>query len=177
MQAEYSRIFELAKPYLNTRKNLIHTEIVYRFAVKLLESELGDSTVIIPAVICHDVGWIKVPEELQLKAFGPGLDPEIRRIHEVEGVKLAREILQQVNYEQKKITEILELIEGHDSRLIALSTNDKIVKDADKLYRANASEHLANSHIRGFKLNNLRKEPQNKLIGNIWAGNPNLDNI
>jgi hypothetical protein len=29
----------------------------------------------------------------------------------------------------------LEIIEGHDTRLSALSINDEIVKDADKLFR------------------------------------------
>lgn len=130
------RILELAKPYLNTRKNDIHTDISCKFALRLLESEPGDHEVVIPAIICHDVGWIKVPEDLQLKAFGPkGFDPELRRIHEEEGVKLAREILRQVGYDPLKTAEILDIIDGHDSRLTAISDNDKIVKDADKLFR------------------------------------------
>jgi hypothetical protein len=53
----------------------------------------------------------------------------------VEGVELAREVLQQVEYDPQKTAEILEIIEGHDSRLTALSDSDKIVKDADKLFR------------------------------------------
>jgi HD superfamily phosphodiesterase len=135
LRSEYNRIFELAKPYLNIRRNDVHTEIVYRFAVKLLENEPGDETVVIPAVICHDVGWSKVPEELHLRAFGPKFDPALTRLHEIEGVKLAGEILSTVKYEPQKIQEILEIIEGHDTRLSALSINDKIVKDADKLFR------------------------------------------
>lgn len=135
MHAEYRYIFQLAKPYLNTRRNDIHTEIVYRFAVRLLESEPGDASVAIPAVICHDVGWSKVPEELHLKAFGPKSDPALTRLHEIEGVKLAQEILLSVEYEPHKTAEILAIIEGHDTRWTALSPSDKIVKDADKLFR------------------------------------------
>lgn len=132
----YTRIFELAKPYLNTRKNDVHTEIVYNFAIKLLHKERGNPEVVIPAVLLHDVGWIKVPEELQLKAFGPGpIDLDTRRIHEVEGVKLAKSILSQVGYDPKQTEEILQIVDGHDSRLEALSLNDKLVKDADKLFR------------------------------------------
>ena len=135
MHGEYRRIFELAKPYLNIRRNDIHTEIVYRFAVTLLTTEPGDAAVALPAVICHDVGWSRVPEELHLKAFGPSADPELTHLHELEGVKLAQEILSAADYDPEKTTEILAIIAGHDTRLTALSESDKIVKDADKLWR------------------------------------------
>lgn len=130
------QILELAKPYLNTRKNDIHTEISCRFAIRLLESEPGDPAVVIPAILCHDLGWSRVPEELQLKAFGPkDFDRDLRRIHEVEGVNLARRVLLEVGYDPQKTAEILEIIDGHDSRLTAISDSDRIVKDADKLFR------------------------------------------
>jgi len=135
VHATYRHIFQLAKPYLNIRRNDIHTEIVYRFAVRLLESEPGDASIAIPAVICHDMGWSKVPEELHSKAFGPTADLTLTHLHEIEGVKLAREILLAVGYEPQKTAEILEIIEGHDTRWTALSPSDKIVKDADKMYR------------------------------------------
>lgn len=130
------RIAELAKPYLNTRKNDIHTEKSCEFAITLLASEPGDPEIVIPAILCHDMGWIKLNEDQQSKAFNPkGHDPELLRIHEVEGVKLAREVLNQVQYNPQQTEEILVIIEGHDSRLTALSDNDKLVKDADKLFR------------------------------------------
>lgn len=132
----YERIWALAKPYLNTRKNDIHTEMATRCAYLLLEKEGGEEEIVIPAIILHDVGWKKVPEELHLKAFGPKATmPKVRRVHEVEGVKIAREILEKINYDQKKIKEILRIIEGHDSRKEPISLNDKLVKDADKLWR------------------------------------------
>lgn len=135
MSKAYYEILELAIPYLNTRKNDIHVEFSYGFACRLLEDEPGDPEVVIPAIICHDVGWIRVPEHLQLKAFGPGFDPDLRRVHEVEGVKLAREILRRANYDPAKTAEILAIIDGHDSRAEAISDSDRIVKDADKLFR------------------------------------------
>ena len=77
-----------------------------------------------------------IPEELQSTAYGPVIkDPELNRKHEVEGVRLARGILQQVNYDPAKTNEILTIIDGHDSRPVALSVNDQIVKDSDKLWR------------------------------------------
>jgi len=136
MEEIYERIWELARPLLNTRHNQQHTEIAYHAAVRLLESEEGDEAIVIPAIILHDVGWIKVPEELQLTAFGPkAKNKELNRVHEVEGVKLARKVLEKVHYDLEKMDEILAIIDGHDSRREAVSPSDKIVKDADKLCR------------------------------------------
>jgi HD superfamily phosphodiesterase len=139
VEREYQEICRLARPFLETRDNLIHTRTAYSFARKLLAAEGGDETVVIPAVILHDVGWKSVPEDLQLKAFGPGVnDREINRIHEVEGARVAAEILKEVGYDPALAQEIIEIVRGHDSRKIPLSLNDKIVKDSDKLWRFSA---------------------------------------
>lgn len=136
MKNIFKKIWKLAEPYLNTRDNLIHTRISVRFVYRLLDKEGGDPDIVIPAIILHDVGWKAIPESLQLTAFGPkATDPALNRIHEVEGVKIARKILEQARYDEKRIEKILEIIDGHDSREEALSLNDKLVKDADKLSR------------------------------------------
>lgn len=137
MEEKYRLIHQMASPYLNTRKNDIHVAVVLRYARLLIGPEGGEEAIVIPAVLLHDVGWSRVPEDLQLKAFGPrpGFDRNINRIHEVEGAKIAREILSQVDYDPDYIEKITAIVEGHDSRLQALSINDAIVKDADKLFR------------------------------------------
>jgi hypothetical protein len=136
MTDKYQMIRKLAEPYLRTRMNAIHTELSAQFAFRLLELEDGDEDIVIPAILLHDVGWSQVPEELQLKAFGPKATlPEWNRVHEVEGVRIARGILEKIAYDSRKIEEILAIIEGHDSRKEGLSLNDKLVKDADKLWR------------------------------------------
>ena len=132
----YQKIFEKAKPFLRTRKNLIHTQIALGYALKLLKSEKGDEEVVIPAIILHDVGWSVVPEHLHLTAFGPNpTNPKLTRVHEVEGAKIAKAILKKFNYPPRKIREICQIIQGHDSRKRPLSWNDRIVKDSDKLWR------------------------------------------
>lgn len=132
----FSEIYELALPYLDTRNNKIHMDVSRAFALRLLQEEGGKPEVVLPAIILHDVGWKMVPEELHLKAFGPhDYDRAINRIHEVEGARIAGEILEKVGYDPALITEIVEIISGHDSRETALSLNDAIVKDADKLWR------------------------------------------
>jgi HD superfamily phosphodiesterase len=145
MKNKFEKIWQLAEPFLNTRENGIHTEIATQFAYKLLEKEGGDRDIAIPAIILHDVGWKRVPEHLQLKAFGPKATmPEVNRVHEVEGVKIARDILEKVNYDDDKVEEILEIIEGHDSRENPISINDKLVKDADKLWRFSKEAFVIN---------------------------------
>jgi len=132
----FKQIYRLAQPYLNTRYNDLHTEMSMQLAYQLLKAEGGQESIVIPAVILHDVGWHKVPAALHLKAFGPkATSPEINRTHEQEGVKIAENILTKVNYDKEKAGEILKIIDGHDSRKESLSLNDSLVKDADKLWR------------------------------------------
>jgi HD superfamily phosphodiesterase len=132
----FKRIRSLAGPHLCTRNNDIHTDIAIKFGFKLLEKEGGDKDVVIPALILHDVGWEIVPKERQSLAFGPKIkSPELLRMHELEGAKIAKEILEKLNYDRDKTKEILKIIDGHDSREKSISLNDRIVKDADKLYR------------------------------------------
>lgn len=91
---------------------------------------------VIPAILLHDVGWKVIPENLQITAFGPNLsNPELARIHEVEGAKIAKEILETLHYLPGKMQEICRIIRGHDTRQRPVSRNDRIVKDSDKLWR------------------------------------------
>jgi HD superfamily phosphodiesterase len=132
----HRKIYEQAKPFLRTRKNLIHTQIALRYALRLLKEEKSDENVVIPAILLHDVGWKTIPEDLQLTAFGPNpSNPQLVRVHEVEGAKIAETILKEFHYPPKKIKEICQIIRGHDSRKRPISRNDRIVKDADKLWR------------------------------------------
>jgi len=136
MKPIYQKIYEQAKPFLRTRKNLIHTRISFQFALKLLKIEEGDEEVVIPAILLHDVGWKKIPENLHLTAFGPNpSNPKLAEVHEIEGAKIAKHILETLRYPSEKVTEICRIIRGHDSRKRPISLNDRIVKDADKLWR------------------------------------------
>ena len=132
----HQKIFEKAKPFLRTRKNLIHTKIALRYAIKLLEEEPGDEEIVIPAILLHDVGWKTIPEHLHLTAFGPNpSNPKLTKVHELEGAKIARSILEGLRYSPEKVKEICRIIQGHDSRKRPISRNDRIVKDSDKLTR------------------------------------------
>ena len=134
MKSEFETIWQLAKPFLDTRHNEVHSQISTQLAWGLSKREGGDDAIVIPAIMLHDVGWKAVPPEIHLKAFGPGATrPELNRAHEVAGVKTARSILQTVRYPLAQTKQILKIIDGHDSRQTAFSVNDMIVKDSDKL--------------------------------------------
>jgi HD superfamily phosphodiesterase len=162
MKIIHKKIWRIAKPYLDTRQNHIHTAVAFQLAYRLLAQEGGEEDIVVPAVLLHDVGWSQVPEKLQLEAFGPkATNPKLSRRHEIEGVKIAGKVLESVNYDQKQTARILEIIGGHDSRQSAISLNDMIVKDADKLWRYTNSgfyidiERFGESPDEG--LNRLRK--------------------
>jgi hypothetical protein len=131
------KIYKKAEPYWATRKNDVHIPSSYDYARRLLISyPSADEDIVLPAVLLHDVGWKMVPEEKQRGAFGPEVkDKETRRFHEKEGVRIAHEILTSLDYDKQKTAEILSIIDGHDTREEPLSLNDKLVKDADKLWR------------------------------------------
>ncbi len=132
----YQKIYDRAKPYLRTRNNLTHVSMSLRYTLKLLKYEKGNEDIVIPAILLHDVGWKMIPEDLHLTAFGPNpSNPKLGRFHEVAGAKIARSILDELTYPPEKVSEICRLILGHDSRNRALSCNDRILKDADKLWR------------------------------------------
>ena len=134
-EAEQSML-RLAKPYLAAaRDNDVHTRIALEFAFRLLETENGHREIVIPALILHDVGYSMVPTELMHRAYGPRAEEDVTRIHEKEGAKIAAAILHDIRYEAVKTAEILKIIDGHDTRKNALSLNDQIVRDADKLTR------------------------------------------
>ncbi len=139
IQTTYRRIFELAIPFLKTRLNLPHTFIAYQYAKLLIAGEGGSREIIIPACILHDVGWSTIPEDQQIKAYGPNMtDPEAKRKHEVEGALIARRILSKAGWNGSLVEKIVEIIDGHDTTTNARSLEDAITKDSDKLFRLSA---------------------------------------
>jgi HD superfamily phosphohydrolase YqeK len=134
-------IFELAKPYLLVMSNDLHTQEVIRYGFKLLIAEGGNRQIVIAAAILHDVGWSQLPENISIKMRIHNGDPEKIKIHEILGTRIAAGILRKTAYDQTQVDEILEIIHGHDTRKNALSLNDKIVKDADKLSRYSRGFH------------------------------------
>ncbi|SPF79512.1 HD domain-containing protein [Pseudoprimorskyibacter insulae] len=131
-------LWDAAKPFLDVRNNDEHTIIAYALAkVLLAETPEADESVVLPAILLHDIGWKMIPEDLLLQAIGrrpTRLD--LVRDHELHGVEMAREILERLRPEGVDIAAVLEIIDGHDTVKHAKSINDAVVKDADKGWRS-----------------------------------------
>lgn len=137
----HAAVWHAAKPYLRARKNDVHVPISYRCAEQILKQHPeADSEVVLLSVLLHDTGWAKIDaQEILDKAFGANmaqvLESDVRVLHEQYGVKIAREILLELDYSSDVIERVCAIIDGHDSRKHALSREDELMKDADKLWR------------------------------------------
>jgi hypothetical protein len=92
---------------------------------------------VLPGIILHDVGWAAIDERTILEqGFGPNMmASDVRRLHELEGARIAREVLGTLEYPADLIDQIAAIIDGHDTRRAARSLDDELLKDADKLWR------------------------------------------
>ena len=126
-----------ARPWLDVRSNDEHTLISYRLGRSLLKLHPGAAeAVVLPAILLHDVGWKMFPPDKLAQAVGPNAKyPELQRQHEIEGARIARAELERLAIPGVDIERVVEIIDGHDTRKHALSLEDALLKDADKLWR------------------------------------------
>lgn len=124
-----------AKPFLNVRNNDEHTLVAYGVAKALLALlPEADPDIVLPAILLHDVGWKRIPENLLLDAIGRNpTRPDLVFEHERHSVLIGREIL--ARHGIAHVDAILAIIDGHDTNREARSLNDAVMKDADKVWR------------------------------------------
>lgn len=137
---DHSMVWQAAEPYMRFRRNDVHIPVVYHFANKLATMHPDcDPEVVTLGALLHDIGWAAVDQEELFATAFKKLVTDVRVQHEKEGARMAREILETLQIvSAAKIDEICAIIDGHDTRLEALSLNDSLVKDADKLWRFSA---------------------------------------
>ena len=136
-------IWKKALSYQDKRRDIGHAENVLYFALKLLDVINAKRELVILAAILHDVGWSRLSFRDRINALDSKHPNFLRdRLrHEKEGVKIAKKILKEVNYGSKLSSEILEIIEGHDTRKGFISKEDGVVRDADKIWRFTLTHH------------------------------------
>ncbi|MHB8276873.1 MAG: HD domain-containing protein [Candidatus Humimicrobiaceae bacterium] len=86
--------------------------------------EKGNSDVVIPAAILHDIG-ITLCERKYNSSEGS--------LQEIEGPPIAREILESLKIDEKIIKEVCEIVTSHHSPGEINTVNFKIIWDADCL--------------------------------------------
>jgi hypothetical protein len=175
MKKIFQTIWDLALPYQDQRDDPGHAEVTLYYAQLLSRYEKGNRDIIIPAIILHDVGYSQIPKERRMLIFAREAKREQRLAivyeHEIESIKLARKILEKVDYPSPLIDEILEIISQHDTRQGFISKNEGLVRDADKLWRTSrrcldAGEARAKARqqmkMKGSEEKPTRKDPDRK---------------
>lgn len=135
----WGAIFKAAEKYMRVRKNDVHIPLSYHYALRLLASyPEADADLVAASIILHDIGWYSIDEDdIFKKGFQSEnfMQSDVRYLHESEGVRLSAEVLKGIGYDDAFIRKVGEIIDGHDTRKFAKSLEDKIVRDADKLWR------------------------------------------
>ena len=135
----YDPVWQKAEPYMRARKNDVHIPLSFAWAVRLLgEYPEADQDVCLLAILLHDIGWYAIDMERILaegfRSDNP-LQSDVRYLHEAEGVRLAVPVLKDCGWSEEVIAQVCEIIDGHDTRPDPHHLNDRIVRDADKLWR------------------------------------------
>jgi len=134
----YDEVWRTSEAYMRARKNDVHIPLSYAFARELLKHYPdADEDIVSLAIILHDIGWYSIDmHDIIEKGFGPNMmQSDVRFLHESEGVRMSREVLEETNWPESVIAAVGEIIDGHDTRPQARSLNDRLVRDADKLWR------------------------------------------
>lgn len=136
--ARYDPVWRAAEPFMRARKNDIHVPLSFQWCLRLLDHyEEADRDVCCLAIILHDIGWHAIDMGRILEeGFRSDnmLESDVRYLHEAEGVRMAKPILAETGFGHLT-DQVCEIIDGHDTRREPLHLNDRIVRDADKLWR------------------------------------------
>lgn len=137
--SRYDDVWRAAEPYLRARKNDVHIPLSFACVQALLdEHPEADRDICTLALMLHDIGWYSIDmEDILEKGFrGPNmLQSDVRYLHEEEGCRIGTEILRKCGWSEDVIAAVCEIIDGHDTRPDPLHLNDRIARDADKLWR------------------------------------------
>lgn len=108
----YSKILELATPYYERGRIYDLDQINWMVGqAEILADKLGlDKTILMPLIILHDVGYAFVNNR------NPNIkSQEIKKIHLIEGAKVAQEILNKVDYPEDLSEQIIYFVSVHDN--------------------------------------------------------------
>ncbi|MCV7449515.1 HD domain-containing protein [Micrococcus luteus] len=145
---DYDRLWELIVPETRTRANDIHLPVCAAYATRLCDAyPEADRELVLTAIILHDTGWAHVDESrIVSEGFsGDWRKAAIRFEHEREGVLVAQRVLPALGHDQEFVDRVCEIIDGHDTRPVAYSLEDALVRDSDRLWRFDRAGILASS--------------------------------
>ncbi len=172
------RVLKLAEPYQDQRDDPGQAEIVAYFSIVLLKYLPGNRKVVIPAALCHDIGWYGVDSDYWknlIKSNKFTESEEIRRPHQNRGCLLSGKIITQAKYPGSinDQLEVADIIGDHDTRKLPTTPSGKIVRAADLLWR------VTFPHCQIYLKDKTPREILNivELIAIEMKAPHNLDNI
>jgi len=139
MELIYKKMWDQAEEKQDLRDDKGHAKTVLEFAQMLSEIFNANKKIVIPAAIFHDTGYFGMDKGVLSEMMAGKLPEEaskqIKKEHMQKGGEIAKEILLELNYDPSLIKEIVRIIENHDLDNECMSIEEKIVRDADKLWR------------------------------------------
>lgn len=137
--ARFDPVWRACEPYMRARKNDVHIPLSFAWAQRLLdEYPEADRDICSLAILLHDIGWYSIDhDDIIEKGFsGPNmLQSDVRYLHEAESIRLGTEAMRATGWSEDVIAAVNEIVDGHDTRPDPRHLNDRIVRDADKLWR------------------------------------------
>lgn len=134
----FEDLWEAIVPETRTRANDFHLPVVAAYATRLCEAyPQADRELVMVSIILHDTGWAHVDESRIISEgfAGDWRKAAIRFEHEREGVAVARRVLPGLGYDADFVERVCEIVDGHDTRPVAFSLEDAMVRDCDRLWR------------------------------------------
>lgn len=131
----HKRIFNLAYPYLRCGRwwDLAHTKLAISHMQRILngQSEQTLTSILIPTIILHDIGWAKLGKTKNITWNASHMRIE----HMQAGAEIAREILEEVA--APHIEEIVALIATHDNVYLGIKPETRteiLLRDCDACF-------------------------------------------
>lgn len=121
-----------------SRGNDIHLPISVAYAERLCDAyPEADRELVLVATLLHDTGWAHVDESRIISEgfTGDWRKAQIRYEHELQGCVVAQRVLPELGYAPEFVERATAIIDGHDTRLVAYSLEDALVRDADRAWR------------------------------------------
>jgi hypothetical protein len=142
MEEVYLKIWKLAKPYYKKGRpmDIKHISWMMKETENICNTEKLDETILMPLVILHDVGY-----GISDKVY---FDKNKKEAHMGAGSKLAKKILEELNYPIEKIKTICRLIKIHDYWIYKKYT---LYKRNKILWTFNDLDFIWLVHPEGFK--------------------------
>lgn len=132
-------LWQAIVPECRARGNDFHLPIVAAYAERLCDVyPEADRDVVMTAIILHDTGWAHVDEDRIISEgfqSGDWRKAAIRYEHEREGVEVARRVLPALGHDEEFVEAVAAIVDGHDTRPVAFSLEDALVRDCDRLWR------------------------------------------